>query len=325
MRTQIQFGMKLSTPTHFKIHSTKMNTPISTKTFKPVSRSDKGAMFKSTRFFLKSQNKIHRSPFHQRESPHSPLSQSSNCFLPPLGNALVNSNNKSKQKHLNTSSNIKSNECDQLTNEYFFLHRPSKHSEASFDAITAYGTNTFQGLVRNYNEDRVSVIINAKCPYQGTEWPNVSFFAIYDGHAGNKCADYLKSHLHNMIFKSQFFPHEPMKAIEESFAEIELNFNKSVYKNKIYKDYSGSCALITLIINKTCYVVNLGDSRALYSYGGGAKLYQITRDHKPNDPIEHQRILKGGGSIYQTPGTAIGFQLPYRINPGKLSVNIFYN
>ena len=109
MRTQIQFGMKLSTPTHFKIHSTKMNTPISTKTFKPVSRSDKGAMFKSTRFFLKSQNKIHRSPFHQRESPHSPHSQNSTSNLTNLGNELVNTNQKSKQKPLNTSSHITSN------------------------------------------------------------------------------------------------------------------------------------------------------------------------------------------------------------------------
>ena len=27
-------------------------------------------------------------------------------------------------------------------------------------------------------------------------WPNCSFFAIYDGHGGSKCADYLRENLH---------------------------------------------------------------------------------------------------------------------------------
>ena len=27
-------------------------------------------------------------------------------------------------------------------------------------------------------------------------WPECSFFAIYDGHGGAKCADYLRDNLH---------------------------------------------------------------------------------------------------------------------------------
>jgi serine/threonine protein phosphatase PrpC len=27
-------------------------------------------------------------------------------------------------------------------------------------------------------------------------WPECSFFAIYDGHGGSKCADFLRDHLH---------------------------------------------------------------------------------------------------------------------------------
>ena len=96
-------------------------------------------------------------------------------------------------------------------------------------------------------------------------------------------------------------------------------------KNKTTIDYSGSCAIIILIINTTCYAINLGDSRAIYSSDGGNRLYQLTRDHKPNDSLEYKRIVQGGGSIYQTPGIGLGITLPYRIIPGKLSVNIFYN
>ena len=31
--------------------------------------------------------------------------------------------------------------------------------------IKSYGVNTYQGIVRNYNEDRVSIIINMNKPY----------------------------------------------------------------------------------------------------------------------------------------------------------------
>jgi len=65
--------------------------------------------------------------------------------------------------------------------------------------VKAFAANTYQGLVRNYNEDRVSIILNILQPknYTGTEtWPLCSFFAIYDGHCGSLCADFLRDNLH---------------------------------------------------------------------------------------------------------------------------------
>ena len=99
-------------------------------------------------------------------------------------------------------------------------------------------------------------------------------------------------------------------------------------------DYSGSCAIIVLIINNQVFIANLGDSRALYSYNGGEELYQLSRDHKPNDPKEKKRIYKAGGTIFKTNldklgtsfgirETELGFKLPFRINPGRLAVSTF--
>ena len=224
------------------------------------------------------------------------------------------------------------------------LYKNAKQSEKSFDLITSYAANTYKGTVRNYNEDRISVIVNVKHNnYQNLKNKTdskISFFAIYDGHAGNKCCEYLKNNLHIFIFESNFFPEEPIKAIQQAFDKCEKKFfetNQTKYKNQKNKilqnfDQSGSCAIIILIINDNCYIVNLGDSRALYSYNSGSKFYQLSRDHKPNDPIEKSRIYKAGGSIYKTNlasygfglginESSLGFQIPYRILPGRLAVS----
>jgi protein phosphatase 2C family protein 2/3 len=65
-------------------------------------------------------------------------------------------------------------------------------------------TKEFQGIkhklpFRNYNEDRVSIILNIVRPPNkdpNLTWPKCSFFGIYDGHGGSQCADFLRDNLH---------------------------------------------------------------------------------------------------------------------------------
>jgi len=53
-------------------------------------------------------------------------------------------------------------------------------------------------IYRNYNEDWVSIILNITKPaFKNIEdWPTCSFFAVYDGHGGASCADFLRDNLH---------------------------------------------------------------------------------------------------------------------------------
>jgi protein phosphatase 2C family protein 2/3 len=54
---------------------------------------------------------------------------------------------------------------------------------------------------------------------------------------------------------------------------------------------SGSCAIIVLIVEQNCYVANVGDSRAIMSAEEGKKLFVLSRDHRPSDDTEKQRIV----------------------------------
>jgi serine/threonine protein phosphatase PrpC len=65
-------------------------------------------------------------------------------------------------------------------------------------------------------------------------------------------------------------------------------------------DKSGSCAITSLFVDDVCYIANVGDSRAFMSADGGKYTVALSRDHKPNDELETERITKGGGRIYQT-------------------------
>jgi hypothetical protein len=84
---------------------------------------------------------------------------------------------------------------------HFRFYEDAKYSTKSYGNIISYGVNTNQGQVRNYNEDRVSIILNViKPPSRKNEnWPKVSFFGIFDGHGGTKCSDFLKENLHHYV------------------------------------------------------------------------------------------------------------------------------
>ena len=71
---------------------------------------------------------------------------------------------------------------------------PAKFASKKNGVVVTYAANTHQGMVRNYNEDRVSIILNIIKPKfkQIDFWPRCSFFAIYDGHGGAQCADFLR-------------------------------------------------------------------------------------------------------------------------------------
>ena len=226
---------------------------------------------------------------------------------------------------------------------------PGKVSRKSYGPIKAYAANTNQGITRDYNEDRVSIIINInrnlsnKCK-EKKEWPKASYFSVFDGHGGNKCAEFLKNNLLTYICESKYYPSNIEKAIKFGFNEADKIFLKLVEKNDEIIDNSGSCGLILLVFENKIYVANVGDSRCVISLNKGNTRKDVTRDHKPNYPYEKERILQNGGRVYQTQtflnpnsdndepidnddvsniekNTNIILLGPYRVAPGNLSVS----
>lgn len=72
----------------------------------------------------------------------------------------------------------------------------------------SYAANTNQGMYRDYNEDRICIVFNILKPkYKLIDcWPRCSLFAIYDGHGGSQCADFLRDTLHELLVQDVAFP-----------------------------------------------------------------------------------------------------------------------
>ena len=224
---------------------------------------------------------------------------------------------------------------------------PGKISTKSFGLINSYAANTNQGIDRNYNDDRVKIIINMNKPnnyINKAPWPLMSYFGIFDGHNGDHCAEFLRKNLLQYIYTNPNFPNNIEKAIKEGFINADQYYIKNLSEINNYNNInnqeicnnSGSCGLILLIIDTKIYVANVGDSRCVISCQNGKIQKDVTRDHKPEFQYEKERIYYHGGKIYRNETifteeiknyknnkTKINKTLlgPYRVDPGKLSVS----
>ena len=187
-----------------------------------------------------------------------------------------------------------------LTKKYDYYEIP-KVSTKQIGPIKSYSYNTYQGLYKDYNEDRVSVCSLVKKPTSSKMkiWPKISYFAIFDGHGGEECSEYLEKNFLNCLVENSKFPYDIKLSIIETFKKIEEDFFKAYCKDTIENStFSGSCALVGVVFDNKIYIGNIGDSRAIMSINGGTKIKQLTLDHKPDNIKEFERAIKNGSKIY---------------------------
>ncbi|GJQ76399.1 hypothetical protein Trydic_g2115 [Trypoxylus dichotomus] len=116
-----------------------------------------------------------------------------------------------------------------------------------------------------------------------------SYFAVFDGHAGVTASAHCSEHLLDTIMETEEFQEDVMKSILHGFLVLDSRMRMtSVHK-------SGSTAVCAFISPRLMYVANCGDSRAVLCQSGSPVF--TTQDHKPELPLERERILKAGGSV----------------------------
>ncbi|KAG2204210.1 hypothetical protein INT46_004583 [Mucor plumbeus] len=150
-----------------------------------------------------------------------------------------------------------------------------------------YGLSAMQGW-RLTMED-------AHCAELDVDGTSASFFGVYDGHGGSTVAQYTGQTLHHRVIESAHYKeNEYAKALVDAYMKLDVELLQD--QNFAY-DPSGCTAVTALVTpdQKSIFVANAGDSRAVISIAGQSKA--LSYDHKPVDPKENQRIVNAGGFV----------------------------
>lgn len=122
---------------------------------------------------------------------------------------------------------------------------------------------------------------------------NYSYFAVFDGHGGNKAAHFAAKNMHES-FKNHFSQNndqDVFKALKTALLEI----NKQLVRRP---SNEGCVAGIIVVSNEKVYSCNLGDVRSIMVYPDG-KYERISHDHRASDPEEQKYIESRGGRVIQ--------------------------
>ncbi|ODV61037.1 type 2C protein phosphatase PTC2, partial [Ascoidea rubescens DSM 1968] len=177
-----------------------------------------------------------------------------------------------------------------------FLSTPQidKESEEGSNKYLAYGISCMQGW-RISMEDSHSAILNLNkvLPYNQSIQEKLAFFAIFDGHGGDKAALFAGKNLPSILKQQQAFDKGDYS---QSLKDAFLACDRAIIEDETMKtDFSGCAATSIMITNNKLICANAGDSRTIMSINGNAK--PLSFDHKPSNDGEAARICAAGGFV----------------------------
>eukprot|EP00937_MAST-01D_sp_MAST-1D-sp2_P003675 g3675.t1 len=185
-----------------------------------------------------------------------------------------------------------------------------------------------------------------------------SFFAVYDGHGGSKCSKFLAATLHLNLVSHARFATDPRTALLEAWDQTDEQFCARCVATRrrpsAQPERSGSTAVACLLVGRTLFTCNAGDSAAFLlgrvdgrrrrrgggkggEKGGGdggaaaRRLSPLTVAHSTEEPAEVERVRARGAQVVQQTRIGMGSfpwclcskQVPVgkpRLQPGGLLV-----
>jgi len=173
------------------------------------------------------------------------------------------------------------------------------HSEKCYEKQSInIGTHEIRG--RRYSMEDVTLtkktkLLNRDC----------TIVAIFDGHGGITVAYRVSEILLDELNKAhqKLLNNDDNDNFEETLKQVIENAFMNI--DDILKKYAGwecgSTANVCFLFDDLIVCANIGDTRAVLfkinSHNNSLEGVDLSRDHKPNDPIEKERIIKAGSRV----------------------------
>jgi len=145
--------------------------------------------------------------------------------------------------------------------------------------IASFGDVSVQG--RRWEMEDTHIILPN---FRGSEF----FAGVYDGHYGRQVADYAAASLHRILRSNLNKGILPQPALRQAFLETDSQIKKLEIPE-------GATTVTAYIKDRTLYVANAGDARAVLGRKNG--VLRLSHDHKPDNPEERKRIESLGGIV----------------------------
>ncbi|KAI0393282.1 phosphatase 2C-like domain-containing protein [Xylariaceae sp. FL0594] len=170
-----------------------------------------------------------------------------------------------------------------------------KTSAKGEDDRLLYGVSAMQGW-RISMEDAHCTVLDLLTP-KGDETKShpsrLSFFGVFDGHGGDKVAQYAGKNITDILVKQDTFKNGNY---EQSLKDCFLATDRAILSDPQYEEeVSGCTACCGLISADKIFIANAGDSRSVLGVKGRAK--PLSFDHKPSNEGERARITAAGGFV----------------------------
>ena len=150
----------------------------------------------------------------------------------------------------------------------------------------------------------------------------LSIFGVFDGHGGNQVAEWVRDNFVKELFKLKSYKDGDYKdALKETFIRMDELMKTPMVKKELQKyttdkdseggmsgiagfsmgadadiaNSVGCTAWVCIITATEVICANSGDSRAVLSRKGVT--HEMSKDHKPDNPEEKERITKAGGFV----------------------------
>ncbi|KIW70908.1 hypothetical protein PV04_03139 [Phialophora macrospora] len=173
-----------------------------------------------------------------------------------------------------------------------------KISDSGADDCVYYGLSAMQGW-RISMEDAHAAVLDlqaegkSKSPQAAAPDKRLAYFGVYDGHGGEKVAQFAGENIHKIVAKQDAFAKGD---IEQALKDGFLATDRAILNDARYEDeVSGCTASVGIISKDKIWVANAGDSRTVLGVKGRAK--PLSFDHKPQNEGEKARISAAGGFV----------------------------
>ena len=209
-------------------------------------------------------------------------------------------NNKNNLDNINSIKDINVNKSMQNINPDDINNKRKHKVIKKIYKIESICQKGYSGPgIEKFNQDNFFVYNNLN------DENNVLFIGVCDGHGilGHDVSKYLITHLPsnlNQALKKTRKYIRDKKTLYKTMKEVFIKTNNDLCKNDLVDTQFSGSTCVTIILTKNQIISgNVGDSRAVMGrYINGQWInIDLTKDQKPDNPEEKERIIKRGGRI----------------------------